>query len=80
MAYTVLVHVAGEEAILAEIDELPKPTDVLITIENPRRRDGKDLPYIQPEVTTVVWMLHNISFIELMPSGADDELITFVRE
>lgn len=80
MAYTVLVHVAGEEAILAEIEDLPKPGDFLITIENPRRRDGKDLPYIQPEVTTVIWMLHNISFIEVMPSGADDELITFVRE
>ena len=80
MSHTVLIHVTGEEAIMAEMDELPGPQDLNVVIENPRRRDGKDLHYILPEVTTVVWPMNRISFIEVMPTGIEEDVISFVRE
>jgi len=51
-----------------------------VSVKNPRRKDGKDVPYLEPNVTVVVWPLTRISFIEIMSTGSDEEIITFVRE
>ena len=51
-----------------------------ITVTNPRRKDGKDLPYLEGNVVTVVWPLHRINFIEMLPTREDEKLIGFVRE
>lgn len=80
MSITVLIHVSNEDPVIGEIDELPAPTDNSITVNNPRRRDGKDLPYLEGNVVTVVWPLHRINFIEMLPSHEDEKLIGFVRE
>lgn len=80
MPYTVLVHVSGEEAVLGEVDELPSSQDIIITVSNPRRRDEKDLPYLHETVTTVIWPMSRINFIEVMPTREDEDLIGFVRE
>lgn len=80
MSFTVLVHVSGEEAVLGEVEELPSPKDNVITINNPRRRDDKDLPYLHETVTTVVWPMWRINFIEIMPTREEEDLIGFVRE
>jgi hypothetical protein len=80
MAYTVLIHIQNEEPLIGEIEELPAPSDQSIRVQNPRKRDGKDLPFLQSDVTTVIWPLARIAFIEVLPSGAEDEIIGFVRE
>ncbi|MFN2147209.1 MAG: hypothetical protein ACK2T2_02365 [Anaerolineales bacterium] len=80
MSYTVLVHVSGEDAVLGEIEELPGPDSVIITVNNPRRKDEKDLPYLFETVTTVIWPMHRINFIEVLPTREDEDLIGFVRE
>jgi hypothetical protein len=80
MPFTVLVHLAGEDPVVGEIEELPTPTDTSITLNNPRRRDGKDLPYVQGNVVTVVWPMHRVNFIEIMPTSEEEKLIGFVRE
>lgn len=80
MAYTVLIHILNEEPIVGEIEELPTSTDTNIRVQNPRKRDGKDLPSLQSDVTTVIWPWNRISFIEVLPSGGEDEIIGFVRE
>jgi hypothetical protein len=80
MAITILVHLSGEDPIVGEIEELPTPGDASITINNPRRRDGKDLPYVQSNVVTVIWPLHRINFIEVMPTAEEEKIIGFVRE
>jgi hypothetical protein len=74
--YSLLIHVSGEEAILAEVEELPKVTDVWIYCINPRRRDGKELHYVLPEVQTIIVPMHRINFAEIMPSGAEEEIIS----
>jgi hypothetical protein len=76
----VLIHINNEDPVLGEMDNLPAANDVLLYVKNPRRRDGKDLPYLEVNVSTVVWPVSRINFIEIMPSNEEEEIITFVRE
>ncbi len=80
MTSTVVVHISNEDPIVGELDELPAPTDTLVVIHNPRRRDGKDVHYLSNDVITVIWPVNQISFIEVMPSEAEEQIIGFVRE
>ena len=81
MSITVIIHITNEEAVLGEIENLPDPSDQVIVIDNPRRRDGKDLHYLEDEATTIIIPWHRINFIEIMPSETEmEEVITFVRE
>ncbi len=77
---TVLVHIQNEDPVLGEMDSLPDPQDLLITLKNPRRRDGKDLHYLEANVSTVMWPVARLNFIEVMPSGDEEDIISFVRE
>jgi hypothetical protein len=80
MPISVLVHLSGEDPVLGEIEELPEPTDTCLTVNNPRRRDDKELPYLVETVVSVIWPMHRITFIELLPSKEEEEIIGFVRE
>jgi hypothetical protein len=81
MAISVILHISGEEPIVGEIDELPTPTDVILIVRSPRRRDGKDLAYLAAdEVSAVVWPWDKINFLEILPSEEEEEIISFVRE
>jgi hypothetical protein len=80
MAYSVIIHIAGEPSVVGEIDELPKNTDTIILVNNPRLRDGKDVHYIEPNVTKVIWPIAKVALIELLESEEEENLIGFVRE
>jgi hypothetical protein len=80
MAYSIILHVAGEPAIIGEVDELPKLTDTLIVVSNPRLKDGKDLHYLESNVTKVIWPIDKISLIEIMGAEDEEHIIGFVRE
>ena len=77
---TVVVHILNEDAIMAEIDQLPTTNDTMIYIKNPRRRDGKDIMFIDANVVTVIYPLHRINFIEVVPTGEEEEIIGHFRE
>jgi hypothetical protein len=80
MAYSVILHIAGEPSILGEIEELPKPTDNLVTVSNPRLRDGKDIHYLEHNVVKVIWPVDKIMLIEVLESEDEEHLIGLVRE
>ncbi len=80
MAYTVILHIAGEPSIVGEIEELPKLTDTLMVVSNPRLRDGKDLHYLEHNVVKVIWPIEKLSLIEVLQSEEEENLIGFVRE
>jgi hypothetical protein len=80
MPITVFVHLSGEDPVVGEVDQLPAQADTVVTLNNPRRRDGKDLPYLQGNVVTVMWPIHRITFIEVMPTAEEEQIIGFVRE
>ena len=80
MAFTVILHIAGEASVAGEVEELPKPTDNFITVMNPRQKDGKDLHYIEHNVVKVIWPIMKISFIEILEDASEEKIIGFVRE
>ena len=80
MAYSVILHIVGESSILGEIEELPKSTDTIVTVSNPRMRDGKDIHYLEHNVVKVIWPIHKLSLIEILESEEEESLIGFVRE
>jgi hypothetical protein len=63
----------NEDPVVGEVDELPVKTDTLIFLSNPRRRDGRVLPYLEEKVTTVAWPISRLSFFEIMPDVVEEE-------
>ena len=80
MAYSIILHLPGEPAVVGEVEELPKSTDLMITVSNPRQKDGKELHYLENNVVQVIWPVHKISLIEILESEDEDRIIGFVRE
>jgi hypothetical protein len=80
MAYTVILHITGETAIAGEIEELPKPTDTIVVVNNPRTRDGKELHYLEGNVSKVIWPLVKLNLIEVLQGEEEEKIIGFVRE
>ena len=80
MAYTLLVHLNNEDPVVVECEQLPEPTDTSLLGMHPRRRDNKEVHYILPDVTTVIFPMWRISFIEVLPSGEEEEVFKPFRE
>jgi len=80
MTITVIVHIANEDPIIGEVEEMPTLSDTMLIIANPRKRDGKDLHYLDSDVTTVIWPWNRITFLEILPSAEEEKIIGFVRE
>jgi hypothetical protein len=80
MPQTVIIHLQNEDPVCGEVDRLPDPTDTIVTLHNPRRRDGKDVHYLSHDVLTAIWPISQIAFIEVLPSEGEDKIISFVRD
>ena len=80
MSISIILHIQNEDPVIGEVEELPKMHDVMVMLNNPRRLDNKDLHYLAESVSTVIWPLARINFIEITPSREDEEIIGFVRE
>ena len=80
MAYSIILHITGETSVAGEIEDLPKPTDTIIVVINPRQKDGKDLQYLDNNVTKVIWPLSKVGFIEILENADEEKIIGFVRE
>lgn len=80
MSVMVIVHINNEDAVKGEVDRMPDTQDTLIIINNPQRKDGKDLHYLDEEVSTMIVPMHRINFVQVLPSADVDEVIGFVRE
>jgi len=78
--YTLILHIHNADPIVGEVEDVPEPTDTMVIITNPRMRDGKDVPYLAENVTTVLWPIDKIHFIEILSGKEEEEIIGFVRE
>lgn len=76
----IIVHMLNEDPVVCDVDELPQKNDTILMVHNPRRRDGKDLNYLEANVNSVIWPLARVSFIEVMPGSEDEKIVSFVRE
>lgn len=77
---SIYIHIEGLESALVDVEELPKPEDSLIVCRNPRRRDGKDLSYLLPDVNMMLLPINRVTFIEVFSEAEEDDIETFIRE
>jgi hypothetical protein len=81
VAIRAILHIPGEEAILCDMEELPKPTDNFIVVHNPRRKDGKAIPTLEENATSIVYPWTRISYIEFFEdTGQREHVVGFFRE
>lgn len=70
MAIPVVVHLSGEDAFMADLDELPNPAALYVVLRNLRKKDGKPLMYLTDGAKTVLYPWTRITFIETMDDSA----------
>jgi len=80
MPHTVMIHLLNEDAVVAEIERIPEPSDQVLIVSNVRRRDGRDVSYVLPETNMVVYPWARIHCVEILPSEKEDKIVGFVRE
>ena len=80
MAKTVVLHIMGEDPIVADLEQEPQPSDAYIKVSNLRKRDGKDVSYLTAGVQSVIYPWHRITFLEIMVSEEErGSVIDFFR-
>jgi hypothetical protein len=80
VAKTIILHIMGEDPVLADIDQEPAPTDMFLKVTNMRKKDGKDVPYLAAGVQSVIFPWHRITFIEIMPGEEErSQVVDFFR-
>jgi hypothetical protein len=80
MARTVILHIVGEDPVIAEMEQEPQPTDTYIHVSNLRKRDGKDVHYLSPGVQSVMFPWSRITFLEIMVDEEErGKVIDFFR-
>ena len=80
MPFTLVLHIQNSDPVVGEVDELPSPSDTMILVKNPRKIDGKDLPFLDDIAVSVYWPIDRLNFIEVLSDGEEEEIIGFVRE
>jgi len=80
MSYSVLVHILNEEPILAEVEDIPSPSDQVLIVSSARRKDGREVSYLLPEATSVVFPWSRIHCVEVFSGEGDEDIASFVRE
>ena len=76
---SIIIHIANEDAVVCEVEDLPDPTAVSMLVHNPRKRDGMDLHYLDDDVTSLIIPWHRVNFIQVLPAGDEEDVIGFVR-
>lgn len=80
MAIALYIHIQNEEGLVLDVEELPSVTDTILIGKNPRRRDNKEVQNILPDVTTVIFPMARITFIEVMPTGDEQDVLRTFRD
>lgn len=81
MAYTLLIHVLGEEPMLGDAEALPDAKDQFLHFSNPRKRDGKPISYIARGATDFFLPWHRISIVEVLQGEEQEmEVAEFFRD
>ena len=80
MSYSVLIHILNEEPVLAEVDEIPSPSDQVLIVTSARRRDGGEVSYLLPEASSVLYPWSRIHCVEVFSGEGEDDIASFVRE
>jgi hypothetical protein len=73
MPISVLLHVANQEPVKGEVEELPKPGDVSIMIRNPREKNDKEVGWLEDGVQYAIFPWWRINYIQVLPSTEEEQ-------
>jgi hypothetical protein len=62
----------NEDPVVGEVETEPVKTDTMIFLYNPRRRDGRSLPYLEENVKKVAWPISRLSFFEVLSENNEE--------
>ena len=81
MAIRALIHIASEDAVLGELDEMPDPTHAYLRVRNATRKDGKPLSLVDERTTSIAYPWNRITFVEFFNEETTREAVMgFFRE
>ncbi len=80
MTHTLIVHIHNADPLVADVENLPDPTDTNVTLSYPRSLDGKPLGYLSRGVDEMILPWHRISFIEVMADESPEDQVVFYRD
>jgi len=66
----VVIHIANEQPLLADLYDMPGPTDISLVCTNVRMLDGKKPLFIDHTSSAFVFPYLHIRFIEIMAGAA----------
>ena len=65
MLRNAVLHISNEQPLLADLFELPNPTDVAVRLTNLRSLDGKRPVFVDDSKAVFLFPYHRVSFIEI---------------
>ena len=80
MKLSAIIQMLEEDPLLGELDGPPDPAAHFLTVYNPRRRDGRAVPFLEANVETLLIAWHRVAFVQLLPRAEVEKAIGFVRE
>lgn len=71
--FTLQIHIANQEPIRVDVEELPSLSDVAVIGSNPRDRKEKEVDWLDEGVNTVIIPWWRINFIQVLPDKDAEE-------
>ena len=69
MLRNVVLHISNEQPLLADLYELPGPTDIVLRLTNLRSPDGKRPVFVDDMKSVFLFPYHRVSFVEIPPQA-----------
>ena len=69
MLRNAVLHITNEQPLLADLFELPNPTDVALRLTNLRSLDGKRPIFVDDTKSVFLFPYHRVSFVEIPPAA-----------
>ena len=74
MIRNIVIHLSGEQPLVADAEALPSPSDVTFVCNNLRHVDGKKPRFIDHTDSTFVFPMSLVRFLEIpKPGGPGNE-------
>lgn len=70
---SILVHVANQDPVKLDVEELPDPSAQFVMGKNPRERNDREVDWIDEGVTTIMIPWWRINYIQVLPDPMEEQ-------
>ena len=69
---SILVHIANQDPVKIDVDELPEPSAQFVMGKNPRERNDREVDWTDDGVNTIIIPWWRINYSQVLPTGDED--------